>query len=138
MRLTIRAPMIITARLMPGVKVADGYISVAPVTIDGAGRVTWKYHIDTPDGCIGSGQEIRSGACAVPDDSVLSELLPRMAETLLSFLGADADTYAAHMGMSEPTDGYSFGARVAEWAYLNSDEITCLSMELESLSEVSA
>ncbi len=110
----INSPMIITARLLPGIRVEDGFISLEPTERRGDyGKPIWKWFVDIPagefDGDDLSGWGDHRG----------------MMESMLTFLGACADSYP---------DGESaalFPKPVAEWAQQNSDEISILSCELE-------
>lgn len=124
----LESPMIITARLMPGVKIGDVTISVEPVIWDGAGFAC-AYYIDGPDGEMYAAQDLHTGAGVIRQADA-----PRFAmEILLSFLGAEADRYYGH---SVGVDGeWSFNEAVAEWAHRYDDEISALEMELAGQSE---
>lgn len=56
----INAPCIITARLLPGIKIGDSTISIStgPRGLDG--RTIYTYHIDTPTWSY-TGDDLRSG-----------------------------------------------------------------------------
>jgi len=53
---------------------------------------------------------------------------------VVSFLLAEADNYRQAMGAREPADGWIFNAAVAEWAYLNDDELADLAQQLDGAS----
>ena len=57
-----------------------------------------------------------------------------MLRSLASFLYADAELYRRHMGpITEPyEDGYLFGHGVAEWAYMNDDELALINQDGEN------
>lgn len=52
--------------------------------------------------------------------------------SLTSFLTADAEKYARHMGRAIPEgeDGYMFGEDGAAWAYAHDDELTMILLDL--------
>lgn len=126
MRYTLTDPMIITSRLMPGIRVGDAVISIELASIDnGEGRARYRYHIDTPAGEIYTAEDISTPRFDGPDRGTREA-----AEALVSFLSAEAEAYESTMGTAEPVDGWLFNAAVAEWAYLNSDEISCAEMDL--------
>ncbi|WP_431881849.1 hypothetical protein [Micromonospora chalcea] len=112
--------MIITSRLMPGMTVGDGTISIEISGRDGD-RAAFRYYIDTPAGELHAGDDIRSATLTgqTPD-----ELIRAGMAALLSFLSAESESYQSTMGERAPADGWSFSAQVAEWAYLNADEIS--------------
>lgn len=123
---TLTHPMMITSRLLPGVRIGDSFISVQPIELGPGGyRVT--YWIDTPDGALYSGSDITIQYFDQRD-------IPREAiATLVSFLSADGEVYSGsgRMGTAQPFDGYGFNVDVAAWAYGMSDELSMLAMELD-------
>ena len=124
----LHSPFIITARLLPGLKVGDGFISLE---YDGEtnGRQRYRYHIDIPAGNF-SDNELKSG--------VGGGSLQHGFASLLSFLGAAAESY--RYNNYEWTDDHDsncslFPKEVVEWAYHYDDEITMLAIEIEESSE---
>lgn len=114
MEMVIKSPMIITARLLPGIKVEDGFISLEPTERRGEyGKPIWKWYVDIPAG------EFEGNDLMGWGDH------KGMMGDMLAFLGAAAESYPD----GESTD--LFPAPVAEWAQQNSDEISILSGELE-------
>jgi hypothetical protein len=132
---TLTSPLVIGPRLMPAVIVAldtetYGTISAEIDHHDGE-RYVLHYVIDT-SGETFEGTDLRSGACRFVDGDHDAQLRS-MVGALLSFLGAEADRYGAWMdsGDATPAGGWSFGEGIAEWAYLNSDELTLLREQIE-------
>lgn len=119
----LNAPVIITARLMAGLKVgADSYISIEYAGHNAEGRTVYRYFIDTPDFEF-TGEDLKSGCGGGNIQEGLS--------SLLSFLGAAAETfsYNGHEGYDEEDN--TFPVHVAEWADNHEDDISMLSIELE-------
>lgn len=114
----IPQPFCITARLLPGIRVADVWISIETGPRNAEGRTCYTYHIDGAvehsafdlfSGC--QGGDWREGLCS-----------------LLSFLGAAAEA-------SEGSDNADlFPAHVMEWARNHEDDISLASCEAEESS----
>ena len=131
----LTAPLAIGPRLMPALIVAQGTdtygtISAEVSHYDEGPSAVIRYVIDT------SGSEYERADVTVRpvySDDTPSTLVRRGLATLCSFLAAEAEAYAGsgNMGANEPVDGWLFGPEVAEWAYLNSDEIAMLRDEIE-------
>lgn len=121
----LTAPMIITSRLMPGVRVGGVTISIAECDVDDPGgldfRKSWQYFIDG-EGLSYSAQDL--------DTPHFTDVRHAMA-TLLGFLGADAESYVRAKGGRPPEDGWLFDQDVAEWAYQCEDELWNLRTDLE-------
>jgi len=123
----IHPPCIITPRLLPGVSVGNGYISIeysdrAP---SGYGRAErFRYYIDIDGADEHTADDLQTGAYGGGLQEGLS--------TLLSFLcaAAEAHDYTAHTGRASDNDDL-FPAYIAEWALEHSDEIAMLQVELE-------
>ena len=114
MRMVITAPMIITARLLPGIKIEDGFISLEPTGRTGEhGKPIWKWFADIP-----AGEFEGSDLMGWGDHK-------GMMGDMLAFLVAAAESQPG----GDSTD--LFPMAVTKWARQNSDEISILSCELE-------
>lgn len=127
----LQAPVIITARLMAGVKVGDdAFISIEYAGNDRDGRNIYRYYIDAPS----------ANFSVVNNDIKGWGGLQEGLESLLSFLGAAAESYdyAKRMGkeLSDTENGELFPANVTEWAYMNDSELSQLRLELEENAEL--
>lgn len=92
----------------------------------------WSIHVD---GGLLAGSQEESDVIWGPVSNDRADALGALG-TLLSFLGSEADRYRSTMGQREPDDGcYHFGPEVAEWAYLNSDELEMAALEVEDAIE---
>lgn len=120
----LRHPFIITPRLMAGVKIGEGFISIGYLGSDGNGRTGYDVWFDLPDGTEVNDQTLKSG--------VGGGTLQDGMSTLLAFLGACAEgrKYQTRTGReSECAD--LFPGDVGEWAEGHSDEIDMLQLEIE-------
>lgn len=116
MKMTIMSPMIITARLLPGIKVEDGFISLEPTERRGEyGKPIWNWYVDIPAGEF-EGTDLMGWG----DHKA-------MMEDMLGFLGAAAESYP------DGEHAELFPVAVVEWAHQNSDEISILACELEEV-----
>lgn len=120
----INPPCCITSRLCAGVRIGDAEISIEYSDRPGRGhRVRYRYYIDAP-GIEYSGDDLQSGS---------NHGLQNGLESLLSFLGACGEAYR----YGPESENYDlFPPEVAEWAYLNCDELGMLTIELEENGEV--
>ena len=121
----LKSPFIITSRLLPGIKVNDGTISIEYSGISSDKRTIYKYYIDIPEGEF-EGNDLKSG---VGGGNLQSGM-----ESLLSFLNAAAESYNYRMRKGENGRGENedlFDEKVTEWAANNSDEIGILACEIE-------
>jgi hypothetical protein len=123
MKLT--APLIITARLMPGVRIGNAFISLdCGGGSSPRGRTIYRAFIDLADGTEHEVTDLRSGCQGGSIQDGLS--------ALLSFLTAAAESYQYRMrtGGTEPDpDGNEglFPPAIVEWAAENADELSMLS-----------
>ncbi len=124
MKLDLKSPVIITGRLLPGVRVGDGTISIEYGDVTTDSRRRYRYYIDLPDGSTYTNDDVMSG---VGGQSLQSGL-----QALMSFLGACAESvkYSTRTGC-EGENNELFPANVGEWAAQNSDEIGMVAIELE-------
>lgn len=128
-------PLAIGPRLMPALIVAQGTdtygtISAEVFSYEEGPEAIIRYVIDT-----GGHEYVRADLTVRPlySDDTPSTIVRRALATLCSFLGAEAERYtgSGNMGANEPVDGWLFDAKVAEWAYLNSDDLAMLRDEIE-------
>lgn len=125
-------PFIITARLLPGLKIGDGFLSLAGVTKGevenclGA-RLRAGFILDLPDSVTFENDELQTGCGGGTIES--------MFESFLSFLGAAAESYRYNdcdwEKIDEDDNASLFPRHVVEWAYQNSDEISMLECEIQ-------
>ena len=118
--MTINKPLGITSRLLPGVLVADGEMSLDYSKNPGRGTATrYHWYIDIPAGSF-DGEDLQSGQ----QGGGLQEGFA----SLLSFLTAAVESYKY-----KGTDGENadlFPLPVVEWASQNSSELEMLAYEL--------
>ena len=95
----------------------------------GEDREVWGYSITRPLGERGSVTERNADIYT----GVGKRATPReMLGTLLSFLGAAAESYDYQVRTDEPGENLDlFTPPVVEWAYQNSDELSMLAYEIE-------
>lgn len=127
----LTSPIIITSRLMPGIAVGESTISIRYAKKPGDdGRTRYQYFLDLEtDGKRFEliGDDIQSGC----QGGSLADGL----SSLLSFMSACGESYGYCLRKGIPLDdsenGDLFPADVAEWCYLNSDELSILVYEIE-------
>jgi hypothetical protein len=131
----LTSPLAIGPRLMPAAIIAPGTdtygtISVEIDSYDEGPAAVIHYFIDTPS-TVYEATDVRIRPLYTDDTP--SDIAARAIATLCSFLGAEAEGYqfSGNMGANEPRDGWFFSAEIAEWAYLNSDELGMLRDEIE-------
>jgi len=120
----LHSPFCISARLLPAVRVGTAFVSIEFSKRPGReGRARYQYHIDAPDFTY-TGDDLQSGC----QGGSLQEGM----ESLLSFLGAAAESYSYRQRTGRAGENEdSFPANVVEWAYQNSDELSSLGYELQ-------
>ena len=111
--MTLHAPFIITSRLLAGLKIGDGTISIDYDGEDKDGRTIYRYYVDVDRHGTHEGNDLKSGC----GGGTLQEGM----ESFMSFL------YACAEG-GENAD--LFPPWVREWAEENKDEIGMLEVEL--------
>lgn len=119
--MVLNSPCIITSRLLPGIRIGDGTISIEYAGHSPDGRQKYRWYIDIRAGKF-TGDDLASG---VGGGSLQSGL-----ESLLSFLGACGESYP------DGENAELFPPAVAAWAAQNSDELSLASMELEETDGV--
>jgi hypothetical protein len=127
----LTTPLSIGPRLMPSLAIdpgseTGGRISAEIIGYEGL-RARVSYFIDFPGGEY-YGNDVRLSPMYT--DYTSGEIVREGIAVLCSFLTAEAEAYQATMGAREPADGWRFSAEVAEWAYLNSDELAMVEMWL--------
>ena len=120
----LHPPLIITSRLMPGLKIGDATISLGYGKRSSDNRMIYAVWIDLPDGTEHEITDLRSG-CGGGDiqDGLAS---------LLSFLGAATESrrYRESTGREGENENL-FAPAIVDWASENSDELDMLACELE-------
>lgn len=117
----LQSPICITARLLPGVKIDNAFVSISYSKRAGSeGRTRYRWHIGLPEGEY-TGDDLQSGC----QGGSLQEGL----ESLLCFLGACGESWRYSGPGEENAD--LFPQPVAEWAAQNADELTMLEYELQ-------
>lgn len=124
--MTIKPPLEITPRLMPGLHIGGAFISMGDGGRNKEGLTCYGCFIDLPDGTEHEVTDLKSGCGGAGIQDGL--------ESLLSFLGAAAESYR-YRGMDwdkiGPDDNATlFPKPVTEWAHQNSDEISMMEFEL--------
>jgi len=118
-------PIVITPRLLPGVRVGGAWVSIEYSPRPGArGRTRYRYHIDLP-GHAGqhTADDLQSG-CQGGN-------LQGGLESLLCFLGACGESVAYTSRDGEPGENADlFPAHIGEWCAENSDELSMTELEL--------
>ena len=116
-------PIIITPRLMAGVKIGDGFVSIEYGEWTQDGRQGYTYYID-PLGPEEGFSDLSSG---VGGGSLQSGL-----ESLLVFMSDAAEHYGYCM-RQQNSDEYQerFTYEIDEWCYQYEDEISMLDCEVE-------
>ena len=138
-KMELHQPVMITSRLLPGLKIGEGSISIEydRQASSEIGRIRYRYYIDLPDFEYVD-NDLQSGCQGGNLQSGLS--------SLLSFLSACGESYRYEMsGISPFTWKYSIGEsdnndmfpkQIAEWCYQNSDELSLLACELEEETDL--
>jgi len=123
----LSAPIIITPRLLPGLKIDQTFLSIT------AERGRWRVYIDAPD-FEHTDADMRPPAmrCAHSKHPIQEALA-----ALCSFLGACGESYRYKISFpdSEPENLSLYPPHVAEWAYMHADELTMCELELEESEE---
>lgn len=120
----LHALLIITPRLMPGLKIGNGFISLGNGPRNSEGRTVYGCFIDLPDGTEHEITDLRSGCGGGSIQDGLANLL--------GFLGAATESrqYRERTGRDGENESL-FDPAIVDWASENSDEISMLACELE-------
>jgi hypothetical protein len=123
MQFVLTAPMIITSRLAPGVKVGDTTVTVEPRTFDGT-RYGCAYYIDTPSGTPASGEDL---FVALVGDETPERDLPRKGMSAL----LDVLSTLAEEAAGDGTISHGSTDPAVVWAHQHADAIQALRLELD-------
>lgn len=123
-------PLIITTRLLPGVQIGDGFVSIEEHGYSSDDRIVWKYYIDGPDWEYSDhnlksevgGETLQEGLALV-----LSSL--ESAVRLYEYNGLEMDDDDRNVRM--------FPDYVTLWASRHSCKISMLWMELDESELIS-
>ena len=129
--MTVKAPFIITPRLLPGLQVGGAFISLDWSGRPGsdAGRVRLRWYIDLADGQEFHDDDLQSGACSFSWQSMFG--------ALLDFLSAAGEGYRFRMSTGRESENeHLFPVAVVEWAYQYSDELSLLAWEIEETPDL--
>jgi hypothetical protein len=120
----IHAPLIITARLLPGARVGDGFISIEySPRQPPSGRTRYRYFVDVGKRSY-KGSDLQSG--------VGGGDLQEGFGSLLSFLSAAGEGYSYEQRTGRKSDNADmFPKWLNEWAADHEDELSMLSYEVE-------
>jgi hypothetical protein len=124
------SPFLISARLLPAVKIGESFISLKSRGTNGEGRDCYIYYIDTPEFKY-EGDDLKTG-CQGGD-------YQEAMESLLTFLSAAAESWARQMRSREWGEGENadlFPPMVMEWAYQYREEIEMIALELEESGQL--
>lgn len=120
----MKSPIIITSRLLAGVAIGEGTISIDYDGVSDDGRTIYRYYLDAPE-IEYEGNDLRSGAWGGNLQSGL--------ESLLSFMGAASEAW----NYGENAENYDlFPHDVMEFCSRNADEISMLAIELEETPNI--
>lgn len=131
-RYELTAPLIITSRLLPGLRLGEATVSLTAdhITHDETGqRLCWRYWIDDPAGLSYEAADLYrpyAAGAREPDTADVRDALG----ALLSFLTGAAEAYRAAGYGPEPADGWLFSAEVDAWAHLYDEEITVAGLDM--------
>jgi len=129
--MTLKSPFIITARLLPGLKIGQSFVSIEFSKRPGdGGRARYNWFIDGPDRFEAQGDDLQSGC--------QGGSLQGGMESLLSFMDAAASAYRHSMSGRESDNADLFPADVMEWCYQNEMEIQMARCDLEADKELIA
>ncbi len=129
MNVSVSAPLFISSRLMAALAVegdTGGIINLEHTGTNGEGRQTYRWLIETHDHVeLGQGDDLSSGVGDEPN-------FTSMMATLLSFLGAGAESYRYTMDGHTSDNADLFPPAVMEWAYINDDALGVLHEVLDA------
>jgi hypothetical protein len=117
------SPFIISARLLPAVRVSDATVSIQPTDNRGRdGKPQWRWYVDLSDGGEFSGDDLYGWGDA-----------GGMLETLLAFMAACGESVNYHGRTGRDGENADlFPPELAEWCGQNSDEISAAGFDCET------
>lgn len=135
----LKAPFKISARLMAALEIGKpnfkghAWISLGIGKRTDDGRIEYEVYIDIGKKAY-KVKDLRSGVTRFAGPAKIQEGFV----SLLSFLGAAAESYRSRMGKGQPDaeEESSFHPKVVEWAYQNSEEISSLEYEIEETKDL--
>lgn len=118
-------PVIITSRLLPGVRLGGATISIDYSSRPGSeSRTRYQWYVDLEGGLEFSDDDLQSGC----QGGSLRDGL----EALLGILAACGESYSYGQRTGRPGENADLFPRpIAEWAAQNSDELSLLAFEIE-------
>jgi hypothetical protein len=125
--MVLHSPFSIGPRLLPCLKVGDGFLSLEHVNYDHEGRDVYQWYVDIPAGEF-SAADLRSG--------VQGCTLQKMFCSFLFFLGAAAEAVNYEKRTGRESDNADlFPPAVMSWAAEYDDELTGLAIDIEESPE---
>lgn len=122
--MTLHKPFCISSRLLPSLKIADGWVSLEHVGCSHDGRDVYRWYIDIPAGEF-SEADLKSGCGG-------GATTQKMFGSLLAFLSAAAEAYSYTPRTGRESDNAElFSPAVMEWAHRHDDEIAVLQCDIE-------
>jgi hypothetical protein len=124
--MVLQQPFIISARLLPAIKIADCTISLERRDRDSEGRWMFRIYFDFKDGRKFVEDTLRSGCGGIGGGT------QEMFETLFSFLTWAGE--AAHwrqLSGCESENEDLFCPEITEWCEQNNDDISCLACDIK-------
>jgi hypothetical protein len=122
--MTLRSPFLISPRLLPGLKIGNGWIQLEYAKRDGRdGRTRYQWTIDIPSGEF-TGDDLQSGCQG-------GGLLEGF-RSLISFLIAGGESQACYERTGRESDNADlFPGPVVQWCAQYSEELAIVSFNIE-------
>lgn len=125
----LHPPFIIGPRLLPALRIGDALVSIERDEETRDNRDRFRYYIDLADDSEHSDSDLRSGV----GGCTLTEAF----RSLLSFLSAAAESFNYQERTGRKGEHVDlFPLAVVEWASMNSDALSMLSIELEESADL--
>jgi hypothetical protein len=122
--MTLTNPVQISPSLLPGIKIGGAWVSIGYSKREGSeGRTRYRWEIVLANGEEYSGEDLQSGCGG-------GSLRDGMV-SLLSFLGAFAESCNPRYGDELGEHADLFPVELREWAYQNEDELAMAQCEVE-------
>lgn len=121
----LKTPFLISSRLLPAIRIAGCTISLEHIGYGRESRAEYLVYFDFADG-----RELQESGLAGP--AIGEATLQSMFGTLLCFLYACGEGRRYERASGRESEGSKlFQEPIAEWAEMNSDEISSLQYEIE-------